>query len=482
MSQQDFTLSNFSQLLSYKPLYFIFLKIWILLFGPEAFSVRFPSVIFGCMAVWAIYYLGKEFCDKRVGLIAAFLLAINCFHIYHSQQTRHFTLLVLISIFSYLFFLRALRQKNNRSEIFRIIFLNIVMIFIHPYAWTLVFAQMVCVFFFIKGNNRRQWYSFYTLGGIFFVLWVVMINKNQIWHNIWWVPKSGLEAFGETFQTFVYGGYRYGLDDYLISFKSPGIILFLFLCWMFFFLRGIFSKHLFERTSSFVKSSVLIWIFFPIILAWLISFIKPIFIIKHLIICMPAFCLITAMGIIRLGDRWKIFFVLGVIFIMGLYPLSIIYFQNNNIDWRSAVYSVKASIGQDDAIIVATSSELAPFLYYFGSDPRQSLHNYFSSYYCRMGMDGHCRDVFSERGHRVMGIPQNQGKVSDCPSCRLDERLSLWVAEPPLVVWLMVSRWESMEDKLYLIGKLDIFYHRQRTLFFHGVEVIKFIIRNKKNS
>ena len=476
MSQKDLTVSNFNYLLSYKPVYFILLKVWSAFFGVGEFSVRLPSVIFGSLAIPGIYYLGREFGGKRTGLVAAILLAVNCFHVYHSQQARYYTLLVLLAIFSYLYFLRALRKYDNRVEILKNIFLNVIMVMVHPYAWAIVFSQMLCAFFFINGENiRRRWAFFHVVGVFFVILWSFVINKAQIWHNIWWVPRSGMNVFLETFQTFVYGGHRYGLDDHRVIFALPGIIIFLFVLWMIFFLLGIFSKRSFLQSLPVSRAAVLMWLFLPMILAWGLSFLKPVYVIKHLIFCLPPFCLVTAVGLVGLGDRWKILVALALVVVTGLYPLSVVYSQDKNINWRTAVQAVKAEIREGDAIIVSTSSELAPFLYYFGNDPRLSLRDYASSYYCKME-GGMCRDVFRERGHRLMGIPQNQGQEQDYIRHVFGQRWALWADDPPRTVWLMVSRWVSKKDKFYIIGKLDGIYMREKNMFFDGVEVIKFVM------
>lgn len=479
MSQKALTLQNFSYLLSYKPLYFVFLRAWSSFFGVGEFSVRLPSVIFGVMAIPGIYYLGRELVDRKTGLIAAFLLAGNSFHVYHSQQARHFTLLVLVVILSYVCFFRAFRQGNEGGGLSRYVFLNIffnvMMVFLHPYAWTIVLSQLISVFICIEKSFRRAWFPFQLIGILFVIFWGHIVNKGQIWHNIWWVPPPGVHVLWETLQTFAYGGPRYGLDDYQLTAGYSWLIVILFTLLMFFLLRGILVLFTVRTSAAVFRPILLIWLFFPVMLAWGISFLKPIYIIKHLILCLPVFCLITAVGVVSSGERWKIMVSLGVIFIVGLYPLSLVYSQDGNVNWRMAVDEVKHSMGPDDALIVTTSSELAPFLYYFGKDPGLSLRDYASSYYCRME-GGVCRDVFLEQGHRVMGIPQNQGQHPDYISYLFHERWALWNDDPPHVIWLMASRWVSREDKLYIMRSLDLAYRREKIFSSGGIEVIKFVM------
>ena len=69
------------------PLYFLFLHFWMIL-GKSEFILRSSSAIFGIASTFLIYLLGKEIFNKRVGLIASFLISISPFTIYYSQELR----------------------------------------------------------------------------------------------------------------------------------------------------------------------------------------------------------------------------------------------------------------------------------------------------------------------------------------------------------------------------------------------------------
>ena len=58
------------------------LPLWIMgasmkLFGVNLFGFRFPSIIFSLLAVWLTFLIGAKLFDKKTGLIAAYLHAIN---------------------------------------------------------------------------------------------------------------------------------------------------------------------------------------------------------------------------------------------------------------------------------------------------------------------------------------------------------------------------------------------------------------------
>ena len=80
------------------PLYYALLHGWIGLLGAGPVSLRLLSVLFGVLAIPAIYLAGRRMLSRRAGLIAAFLLAISPLHVYYSQEVRMYGLVALLSI------------------------------------------------------------------------------------------------------------------------------------------------------------------------------------------------------------------------------------------------------------------------------------------------------------------------------------------------------------------------------------------------
>ncbi|RIK30924.1 MAG: hypothetical protein DCC52_06025, partial [Chloroflexi bacterium] len=58
------------------PLYYAFLQAWLGLLGAAAATMRVLSVLFGVAAIPLLYLVAQKLFDRRVGLVAAFLLAL----------------------------------------------------------------------------------------------------------------------------------------------------------------------------------------------------------------------------------------------------------------------------------------------------------------------------------------------------------------------------------------------------------------------
>jgi 4-amino-4-deoxy-L-arabinose transferase-like glycosyltransferase len=81
------------------PLYYALLHAWTLLAGPGPISLRLVSVAAGVAAIPLMYVAAARILDsRRVGLVAAFLLAINPLQVYYSQEVRMYGLVALLSL------------------------------------------------------------------------------------------------------------------------------------------------------------------------------------------------------------------------------------------------------------------------------------------------------------------------------------------------------------------------------------------------
>lgn len=80
--------------------YYQILLYWITalsmkLFGISEFSTRLPSVLFGIVTIGAVYLLGKEVFNRKVGLLSALLIALLQIEILWSRQARPYQALQL---------------------------------------------------------------------------------------------------------------------------------------------------------------------------------------------------------------------------------------------------------------------------------------------------------------------------------------------------------------------------------------------------
>lgn len=80
--------------------------------GLNEFSVRFPSIIFGVLTIWAVYLLGREFFGEKIGLVSAIFTTFLKIEILWSRQARPYQALQLFYLLS-VYFVYKLAKRGN---------------------------------------------------------------------------------------------------------------------------------------------------------------------------------------------------------------------------------------------------------------------------------------------------------------------------------------------------------------------------------
>ena len=159
------------------PLYTYLTVPSVAIFGLNEFSVRFPAVIFGSLAVLVVYLVTIElfakqnvFDSKKLALLSAFLLAISPWHISLSRgafEPNLPTLLLPLGIWA---FLRGLEAKKY------MLFSGLLFgLSLFSYYSARVIAPVLLFFLVIWKIPRDQWIGFvkkYTLAVAVFVLFL----------------------------------------------------------------------------------------------------------------------------------------------------------------------------------------------------------------------------------------------------------------------------------------------------------------------
>jgi hypothetical protein len=101
---------------SFPPLYHLLLKSWLTL-DQGRLAVRTFSFVVGMLSIVAIWKLGTEAVDEKLGLIAAALASVSPFHVYYSQEGRGYILFILLGTLAMLYGLRLLREPSTRDRV-----------------------------------------------------------------------------------------------------------------------------------------------------------------------------------------------------------------------------------------------------------------------------------------------------------------------------------------------------------------------------
>lgn len=92
---------------THPPLYHILLHFWGRLFGYDLIAARLFSVVLSTLCIPFTWLLGRALAGPGAGLLAAALMALAPFQIFHGQQARMYPLLTLVTLLALLSFWHA---------------------------------------------------------------------------------------------------------------------------------------------------------------------------------------------------------------------------------------------------------------------------------------------------------------------------------------------------------------------------------------
>lgn len=189
-------------------LYFILLRFFYAVFGYTEIVARLLSAVGGIAGVGAIYVFGKHIFNKQAGLIAAFLLAINDFHIAASQEARPYTLFVLFAIIAFYRLSVFIKEQSLKNAIWFGLAAGL-MLNINFFALITLFAQGLVLLFviaFSEKENRLKLFFRSVLAGAIAIL--LFLPNYEIFLKLmnfqsFWVPAPQADSYTLMFREFL---------------------------------------------------------------------------------------------------------------------------------------------------------------------------------------------------------------------------------------------------------------------------------------
>jgi mannosyltransferase len=353
------------------PLTHILYNFW-LRFGSSDYWVRLLAALIGVVAIYAVYLLAREVLSRRDSIVAAFLMAINPFHIWYSQEARPYSLVILLNTLSMLFFLRSLSTGKTICRVLYVAFTALAL-YAHPYAAFTIAAQ---VFYLVIVRRLTptalKWRLVDTcLPVILYLPWVWQMVKIMSRNAGFSKPVS---IFTTAYTFFAFSlGFSAGpsLADlhrhtsigafipYLPILAPLGVVFALL------FVRGLFAAKSRQPSQTALLVS---WILITVAGAFLIAkFTSITYNVRYVSSALPAFILILASGFGRVEKRaWRVLALLAVI-LGSAYSLNNHYFDSRywKEDLRGSADYLEKVADNRDLILVADTRTFSR--YYSGS-------------------------------------------------------------------------------------------------------------------
>ena len=95
------------------PLYSLLLFLWAKVAGQGEFALRFPSVVFSVLSLYAVWRLIRRLTDSGVAFVALAIMTVSPFHVWYAQEARNYSMLLFFGAMSFDYFLELLAEPTR---------------------------------------------------------------------------------------------------------------------------------------------------------------------------------------------------------------------------------------------------------------------------------------------------------------------------------------------------------------------------------
>jgi len=343
------------------PLYYMLMHFWVSLFGHSEFSLRLPSVIVGTGSIILIYAVGKLIFNRTTALIASLILAVSVFHIEYSQEARVYSLLAFLTLCSFYLFLKTL-SGSKTLYIIGYVITSVLLMYSHFYGVFILIVQNIFCFtrYFVNRDvfslSLSKWIVLQLITGLLFIPGILIWYKNTVaMQGGFWLSDPTVVDIARYF-------YHFSGRDYILFFLFLILAAFSFIS----FQNIAHSKNIKDiidikddpSHKSFLSNVngmylLLLWLFVPILIPFVISHIStPILHTRYIIGSSLALYLLAGKGIWNLHNKRLTVLIPAVILLLSIWPLSMYYIEAHKYQWREAVSYLESNAEDNDSVFV----------------------------------------------------------------------------------------------------------------------------------
>lgn len=147
----------------------------VAVFGLNEFAVRLPNALLSSLSIFGVFLLASEFFkDKKIGIIAAFLLAFSPWHLPLSRGAFEANLNVFFVSFGIWYLLKAFRESKKGYQFLAGLFLGLNMFSYHsPKLVTPLLVLLFTIYWLLFSKKKLSKVEFVKQNGLFFVCYIL---------------------------------------------------------------------------------------------------------------------------------------------------------------------------------------------------------------------------------------------------------------------------------------------------------------------
>jgi mannosyltransferase len=373
------------------PLYYVLLHVWMLAAGSGEFALRFLSLVFGVLTAPVLFQVSRRLLRSQfaeappgAGLVTTAIAAIAPLYVWYSQEGRMYSLLTFLGALASLLLLRLLAGDARRPRLELTIWaaIGVAAIYTHFYGFFLLGFQCLYVAWsFATTPGSRPAARKLLLAAATVVLaylpWLgVTFTRLGADVSYWEGALSLSEVLTETIRTFAAG--------LTATTGEQDAIVVGYLVLVGFGLAGglwLAIRRRREATRGEAVVFPLLYLVTPIVLLYAISFDRPKFDPRYLMLASPGFYLLASLGLELLARHGlsspprraraisRSLLSVGILFVLWAAAIPLQHNYTNEIlardDFRSVSAWIHDRIQPDEAIILCSGHMFPAFQYYY---------------------------------------------------------------------------------------------------------------------
>jgi mannosyltransferase len=334
--------------------YQVVVRLWMMLFGDSEASVRMPSVIFSVATLPLLYALARRLAGMRGAVAATILFAVNLYSIRYAQEARCYSLMTLLAVCSWVFFLRCLDAPSIPNYA-TYVMTTVLGAYTHIFDTLSYPAQWIP----LAWRSRRIKLRFGLIASIVLICALVFpkglsVLLTDVGQGSW-TPPLRPAAISALFCEFS-GSMTTGRGEFLLT----AVYLIAVVCGA---LALIFDDRESDHSGD-RRWFILLGFAFPIVVVLVTSLVKPLLVNRYLSEALPFFVILCASGLCRMWPRWIGAAGLVAIVVLSLYQDYLYYRYYKGDDWRAASTYILADAKPGDAVIFVFAGSRWPYDYY----------------------------------------------------------------------------------------------------------------------
>jgi mannosyltransferase len=332
------------------PLYYMLLSVWMDLVGNGPGETQALSVAIALVSVPGGMWAGWSLFGRRAGLVCAALCAVNPFLTQFAQETRMYSLMLVLSLLATAAFLHVF-AFGRRGYLPLFFVLLALMLYTHNWglflAVGLVCALMPCWY---VSENRHSFWKDALIGfggaGLLYLPWLPTL-LHQIQHT--GAPWLNPPNFGAPIQ----------ISKSLLGGGTPTVALLLAGGSG---LAAVLSRRVEDKERTAVLAGA-VTVLATLAVAWLVSQVSPAWTTRYLGVLLGPMLLIAALGIARAGTLGLV----ALVIILGIWAIPRSYGLENKSNASDLRRDAVPELSEGD-LVLSMQPEQVPLLAYHLED------------------------------------------------------------------------------------------------------------------